>query len=100
STVCAVQNLWLSARAEGVGVGWVSIIEPADLRAIFDLPDAVEPVAYLCLGRVDEFPASPELERLGWLDRIELAPLVFEDRWGRPSPAFSGDSLGSPRERG
>jgi 5,6-dimethylbenzimidazole synthase len=85
STVCAVQNLWLAARAEGVGVGWVSIIEPADLHEILGLPDPVVPVAYLCLGRVPEFPASPELERLGWLDRIELAPLVFEDHWGRPA---------------
>ena len=85
STVCAVQNLWLAARVEEVGVGWVSIIDPADLRAILGIPDAVVPVAYLCLGRVAEFPASPELQRLGWLDRIDLAPLVFEDRWGQPS---------------
>ncbi len=85
STVCAVQNLWLAARAEGVGVGWVSIIEPADLRAILGLPESVVPVAYLCVGRVPGFPASPELERLGWLDRIDLAPLVFEDRWGKPA---------------
>ncbi|MBV8228637.1 MAG: 5,6-dimethylbenzimidazole synthase, partial [Planctomycetaceae bacterium] len=85
STVCAVQNLWLAARVEEVGVGWVSIIDPADLRAILGFPDAVVPVAYLCLGRVAEFPASPDLQRLGWLDRIDLAPLVFEDRWGQPS---------------
>ena len=85
STVCAVENLWLAARVEEVGVGWVSIIDPADLRAILGIPDAVVPVAYLCLGRVAEFPASPELQRLGWLDRIDLAPLVFEDRWGQPS---------------
>ena len=93
STVCAVQNLWLAARAEGVGVGWVSIIDPADLRAILGLPDAVVPVAYLCLGRVAGFPAVPELERLGWLDRLDLAPLVFEDsgaaRPGRREPAGS-----------
>ncbi len=75
STVCAVQNLWLAARAEGVGVGWVSIIDPADLRAILGLPDPVVPVAYLCVGRVPGFPASPELERLGWLDRIDLGSL-------------------------
>jgi len=84
STVCAVQNLWLAARAEGIGVGWVSIIDPADLRALLGLPDAVVPVAYLCVGRVPDFPPAPELQRLGWLDRIDLAPLVFEDRWGRP----------------
>ena len=85
STVCAVQNLWLAARAEGVGVGWVSIIDPPDLRAILALPPSVVPVAYLCLGRVAAFPPSPELERLGWLDRIELSPLVYEDRWGSKS---------------
>lgn len=89
STVCAIQNLWLAARAEGVGVGWVSIIERGDLAAILGLPPSVVPVAYLCLGRVDEFSAEPELERLGWLDRIDLAPLVFEDHWGRPCPAFA-----------
>jgi 5,6-dimethylbenzimidazole synthase len=84
STVCAVQNLWLAARAEGVGVGWVSIIDPADLRAILALPEPVVPIAYLCLGRVPDFPPSPDLERLGWLDRVDLDSLVFEDRWGEP----------------
>jgi 5,6-dimethylbenzimidazole synthase len=85
STVCAVQNFWLAARAEGVGVGWVSILDPTDLRAILRLPEPVVPVAYLCLGRVPGFPPAPELERLGWLGRIDLAPLVFRDRWGQPA---------------
>jgi 5,6-dimethylbenzimidazole synthase len=85
STVCAVQNLWLAARAEGVGVGWVSILDPADLRILLELPDPVVPVAYLCLGRVAEFPPVPELQRAGWLERIDLDPLVFEDRWGQPA---------------
>ena len=85
STVCAVQNLWLAARAEGVGVGWVSILDPADLRAILQLPAPVVPVAYLCLGRVAEFPPEPELQRAGWLARIDLDPLVFEDLWGQPA---------------
>lgn len=85
STVCAVQNLWLAARAEGVGVGWVSIIDPADLHMILEIPEAVVPVAYLCVGRVSEFPPEPDLERKGWLARINLAPLVFEDRWGQPA---------------
>jgi 5,6-dimethylbenzimidazole synthase len=85
STVCAVQNLWLAGRAEGVGVGWVSIIEPDDLRTILRLPDPVIPVAYLCLGRVAEFPDTPELQRVGWLARIDWHPLVFEDVWGRPA---------------
>ncbi len=85
STVCAVENLWLAARAEGVGVGWVSIIDPDDLRSILGLPEAVVPVAYLCVGRVPEFGCEPELQRLGWLDRMDLKPLVFEDRWGSPA---------------
>jgi 5,6-dimethylbenzimidazole synthase len=85
STVCAVENLWLAGRAEGVGVGWVSIIDPDDLRAILELPDPVVPVAYLCLGRVAEFPDTPELERAGWLERMDWHPLVFEDVWGRPA---------------
>jgi len=89
STVCAVENLWLAARAEGVGVGWVSIIDPADLRTILELPDHVEPVAYLCLGRIAEFPPEPELERRGWLNRLELELLIYENRWGQPVSSFS-----------
>jgi 5,6-dimethylbenzimidazole synthase len=88
STVCAVQNLWLAGRVEGVGVGWVSIIDPDDLKEILRIPDHVVPVAYLCLGRVPDFPETPELQRLGWLDRIDWQPLVFEDAWGRPAPPF------------
>jgi 5,6-dimethylbenzimidazole synthase len=86
STVCAVENLWLAGRAEGVGVGWVSIIDPTDLRTILRLPDPVVAVAYLCLGRVAEFAETPELQRVGWLDRIDWRGLVFEDVWDRPAP--------------
>ncbi|SFI12390.1 5,6-dimethylbenzimidazole synthase [Albimonas pacifica] len=82
STVCAVQNLWLAARAEGIGVGWVSIFRDADLRAIFALPERVVPVAYLCLGHVRELYDRPELAVRGWGARLPLDDLVFEDRWG------------------
>ncbi|WP_179378669.1 5,6-dimethylbenzimidazole synthase [Jannaschia marina] len=82
STVCAVQNLWLAARAEGVGVGWVSIVTDADLRAIFGLPGHVVPVAYLCLGHVAELHSEPELQAKGWAKRLPLDDLIFEDRWG------------------
>jgi len=81
STVCAVQNLWLAARAEGIGVGWVSIFREADLRAILRLPDHVELVAYLCVGHVDRLFDSPELERRGWRDRLALDALILEETW-------------------
>jgi 5,6-dimethylbenzimidazole synthase len=86
STVCAVQNLWLAARAEGVGVGWVSILRPDDLRHILQLPEAVVPVAYLCIGYTDTFAAEPELKTRGWLPEVPLAELVFFDRWGQRAP--------------
>ncbi len=82
STVCAVQNLWLAARAEGIGVGWVSIFNDTDIRKILGLPDHVVPVAYLCLGYVDELYQSPELESKGWRQRIDIESLVFSNRWG------------------
>ncbi|MFA5494357.1 MAG: 5,6-dimethylbenzimidazole synthase [Porticoccaceae bacterium] len=83
STVCAVQNLWLAARAEGLGLGWVSIIEPAALSAIFQLPEGVVPVAYVCLGRVAYFHDEPELQARGWASRVPLDDLVFDECWGR-----------------
>ena len=82
STVCAVQNLWLAARAEGIGVGWVSIFRDADLRGLLGIPDHVEIVAYLCLGHVGELYRRPELEAKGWRRRLALDDLVFADRWG------------------
>lgn len=83
STVCAVQNLWLAARAEGVGVGWVSIIHEQELRTIFKLPESVVVVAYLCIGYVTHFPEMPELEKAGWLPRLNLDDLVFYEEWGK-----------------
>jgi 5,6-dimethylbenzimidazole synthase len=81
STVCAVQNLWLAARAESVGVGWVSILSPDALRAILNIPAHVIPVAYLCLGYVDVFGGEPELERLGWEQRTPLENVVFQETY-------------------
>ncbi|AVF04289.1 MULTISPECIES: 5,6-dimethylbenzimidazole synthase [Devosia] len=81
STVCAVQNLWLAARAEGLGVGWVSILKEHEVKVVLDIPEPIRLVAYLCVGRVDSFFASPELEQKGWRMRIPLADLVFENRW-------------------
>lgn len=82
SCVCAVQNLWLAACAEGLGVGWVSIIHNGDLCQILSLPPHVVPVAYLCIGYVTHFPEKPELETAGWLPRLPLADLVSCDRGG------------------
>jgi len=82
STVCAIQNLWLAARAEGVGVGWVSIVSPGALREILGIPEKVVPVAYLCLGYVDRFGEEPELERLGWEQRCSLESVLFHESYG------------------
>jgi 5,6-dimethylbenzimidazole synthase len=82
STVCAVQNLWLAARAENIGVGWVSIIECDTLSDILKLPDQVVPVAYLCVGHVSRFPEIPELESKQWEVREQLKRLIYTDEWG------------------
>jgi len=81
STCCAIQNLWLAARAENIGVGWVSILKREDLYRIFNIPRHVVIVAYLCLGYVDHFPDMPELEKAGWGKRLPLEELVFINRW-------------------
>lgn len=82
SVCCAIQNLWLAARAEGVGVGWVSILSNEDLERLLEIPAHVKPVAYLCLGYVEEFAKKPDLERAGWLPRMGLADVVCYEKWG------------------
>lgn len=84
STCCAIQNLWLAARVEGLGVGWVSILDNRDLRAALAIPESVEPVAYLCLGYPKEFLDEPELQRRGWAARLPLDRLIYRERWGEP----------------
>lgn len=79
STICAIQNLWLAARSEGVGVGWVSILDPAKLCKLLNIPERMKLVAYLCLGYVDEFAAEPDLERFGWEKRVALETVVSYD---------------------
>jgi 5,6-dimethylbenzimidazole synthase len=83
STACAVQNLWLAARAEGVGVGWVSILKEAELRNIFNIPKEIAVVAYLCVGYVAQAYKAPELEVKRWASRLPLENLIFEDSWGK-----------------
>jgi len=82
STVCAVQNLWLAARAEGLGVGWVSILDNDALKRLLGLPGGVVPVAYLCIGQVRGFHARPELEAAGWRRRLPVTDHVHYDGWG------------------
>ncbi|WP_210396221.1 5,6-dimethylbenzimidazole synthase [Motiliproteus sediminis] len=81
SSVCAVQNLWLAARAENLGVGWVSIIHHDRLREALGIPQHIVPIAYLCVGYVSRFHERPELEKAGWLPRMELADLIHRNQW-------------------
>lgn len=84
SVSCAIQNMWLAARAEGLGMGWVSIFEPARLAGLLDIPDGAEPVAILCLGPVPDFPDRPALELDDWAHARPLSEFVTENRW-RPA---------------
>ncbi|MCF8215870.1 MAG: 5,6-dimethylbenzimidazole synthase [Chlorobium sp.] len=81
SSVCAVQNLWLAARAENLGVGWVSIIHHDHVRRVLGIPEHIVPVAWLCVGYVSFFHETPELEQAGWLPRLELETLVHHETW-------------------
>ena len=81
SVCCAIQNLWLAARAEGIGLGWVSILSNDDLKKILGIPEHVVPIAYLCLGHVSEFAEKPDLETAGWLPRLDLKDVVFYEKW-------------------
>ena len=103
SACCAVQNLWLAARAEGIGVGWVSIVEPSVLRAELSLPPGVEPIAYLCVGRPRAFRARPMLEETKWLARRPLAEAVhWGSRWAeasRPTTSLARVAMPLPSGR-
>jgi 5,6-dimethylbenzimidazole synthase len=89
STCLAVQNLWLAARVEGVGVGWVSILDAEATAGLLGLPVWVRLVAYLCVGYPVEFRPRPLLEEVGWKARLPLDGLVYQDRWGNPSTVFA-----------
>lgn len=86
STACAIENMWLAARAEGVAMGWVSLYQKADVRSLLDIPDEVDPVALLTLGYTPDFPAIPVLERVGWGTRRKGDEVVYEERFGRVGP--------------
>ena len=100
STACAIENLWLAARAEGLGVGWVSFYRPEDMRAVLGIPARVEPVAYLCVGWPDERPVRPGLESAGWAKRAGLDAVVLDERWSpTATPAASAPPAAGGRAR-
>jgi nicotinate-nucleotide--dimethylbenzimidazole phosphoribosyltransferase len=81
SCICAIQNLWLAARAEGLGVGWVTLFPPEELASLLSLPVDVVPLGWLCLGWPDERPPDPGLERAGWSSRSALDDVVMHNGW-------------------
>ena len=85
SLSCAIQNLWLAARAEGLGMGWVSLFEPQALGDLLGLPAGAKAVAILCLGPVTEFYAKPMLVQEGWTTERPLQDLLYQDAWGTPA---------------
>jgi 5,6-dimethylbenzimidazole synthase len=85
SAACAIQNLWLAARAEGLGMGWVSIFSPEQLAQLLQMPEGSKPIAVLCLGPVEAFYDQPMLQTEHWASRAALSDMVFEDRWGLQS---------------
>ena len=95
STACAIQNLWLAARAEGLGMGWVSLFDPVELGQILGVPPGAEPVALLCLGPVTGFYDQPMLQQLHWASREALPNLVFDNTWGTASGLFA-DPVSGP----
>jgi len=94
SVACAIQNLWLAARAEGLGLGWVSMFEPEALKTCLNMPQDSHPVAILCLGHVEKFYQQPMLEQEQWAARQNLKNLLFENAWDTPCDLLnkSGDT--------
>ncbi len=86
SAACGIQNMWLLARAEGIGLGWVSFFDPDAVAELLEMPAGARPIALLCIGPVAEFTPQPLLETLGWGRRLPLEDVLFEERW----PAGAG----------
>ena len=86
SCACAIENLWLAARAEGLGIGWVTLFEPPELAGLIGLPDGVVPLGWLCVGWPDERPPTPGLERAGWFQRLPLDQVILTERWPDNTP--------------
>lgn len=98
SCACAIENLWLAARAEGLGVGWVTLFDPAELAGLVGLPEGVVTLGWLCLGWPDERPPQPGLQRAGWSRRLPLSQVVLDERWptGEQVPAPPPSHLRAP----
>jgi nicotinate-nucleotide--dimethylbenzimidazole phosphoribosyltransferase len=98
SCACAIQNLWLAARAEGLGLGWVTLFDPAELSTLLSLPDDVVTLGWLCLGWPDERPPQPGLQRAGWSRRLPLEQVVIDERWpnGDQEPSSPPSHLRAP----
>jgi nicotinate-nucleotide--dimethylbenzimidazole phosphoribosyltransferase len=97
SCACAIENIWLTARAYGLGLGWVTLFDPAELAALLHLPDGVVTLGWLCLGWPDERPPAPGLERQGWSRRLPLSDVIATDRWPEAAPAAPRDRSSGPR---
>jgi 5,6-dimethylbenzimidazole synthase len=92
SVACAIQNMWLAARAEGLGMGWVSLLDPHEVAALLGMPLGAKPVAILCLGHVDGFYDAPMLEKERWANRRSVDECVFENRW--PTAELQAEEVG------
>jgi nicotinate-nucleotide--dimethylbenzimidazole phosphoribosyltransferase len=96
SCACAIQNMWLAARTEGLGLGWVTLFQPADLAVLIGLPERVESLGWLCLGWPDERPPEPGLERWGWSERLPLSDVVIHEHWSDNAAAAPVSRLRAP----
>ncbi|HVV76535.1 MAG TPA: 5,6-dimethylbenzimidazole synthase, partial [Mycobacteriales bacterium] len=97
SCACAIENMWLTARAEGLGVGWVTLFDPSELAALLGLPEGIETLGWLCLGWPDERPPEPGLERQGWSQRLPLDQVVIDERWSEPAAGVPVDRTQADR---
>ena len=81
SVSCAIQNMWLASRAEGLGMGWVSIFDPIELSQLLNIPNGAKPIAVLCLGHVSSFYKEPMLIEAGWKTAKTLEDMVMQNHW-------------------
>jgi 5,6-dimethylbenzimidazole synthase len=99
SVACAIQNLWLAARAENLGMGWVSLFDPEALRCLMKMPEGSRPVAVLCLGHVREFYPNPMLEQAKWAQRFDAKSMVYIDSWNGQAAVTPAEPRGGAGDR-